>query len=135
MAFHRRGRATLEDDSQPCPARQARHTERYREGRGVSRVRRQQLYHGNGVVCGWRLRTSVSRQSRGQSDSARPTSFAVLYMSAVAEPVNHRGFGGAELDPFRAIELHPFVELFGVLEGLLAHLFEPVELALKRELA
>src|SRR5258705_4692487 len=30
-----------------------------REGRRVSRIRRQQLRHGNGAVCGWRLRTSV----------------------------------------------------------------------------
>ncbi len=35
-----------------------------REGRGVSRIRRQQLHHGNGIVCGWRLRTSVGRQLR-----------------------------------------------------------------------
>jgi hypothetical protein len=31
------------------------------KGRGVSRIRRRQLRHGNGTVCGWRLRTSVAR--------------------------------------------------------------------------
>jgi len=34
-------------------------TRRDRESRGVSRIRRQQLRHGNGIVCGWRLRASV----------------------------------------------------------------------------
>jgi hypothetical protein len=28
-------------------------------GRDVSRVRRQQLYHGNGIIWEWQLRTSV----------------------------------------------------------------------------
>ena len=34
------------------------------EGRGVSRIRRQQQHHGNGIVCGWRLCTSVGRRLR-----------------------------------------------------------------------
>src|SRR5208282_5580456 len=52
-----------------------------------------------------------------------------------AEPVHHRGLGGAKFDPFRAIELHPFVELLGELKGLFTNLVDPIELALKGELA
>jgi hypothetical protein len=32
-----------------------------RESRGVSRIRRQQLRHRNGIICGWRHGTSVGR--------------------------------------------------------------------------
>ena len=56
-------------------------------------------------------------------------------MLTIAEPVRHRGLGGAEFDPFRTIELHPFVELLRELKGLFANLVDPIELALKGELA
>ena len=59
LASAETGPATLEDDFQHCSARQVRHTRRDRQGRGVSRVGRRELHHGNGTVCGWRLRTSV----------------------------------------------------------------------------
>ena len=59
------GERTQEDDFRQRSARQVRYTRRDRQGRGVSRIRRQQLHHGNGIVCRWRLRTSV--------DSAPPT--------------------------------------------------------------
>src|SRR5260221_836523 len=58
------GPTTLEDACQRCSARQARYTRRDCEGRSVSRIRRQQLRHGNGTVCGWRLRTGVRRKER-----------------------------------------------------------------------
>ncbi len=61
--FHRSGRATLEDDFQQCSAREARYARRDRQGRGVSRIGRQQLHHGNGIVCGWRHGASVGRYS------------------------------------------------------------------------
>src|ERR1700691_6745454 len=61
-------------------------------------------------------------------------SFAVRWL-IFAESVDHRGLGRSKLDPFRAVELHPFVELFRELEGLLAYVVEPIELALKGELA
>src|SRR6266508_2999887 len=61
--FHRSGRATLEDDFQQCSAREARYARRDRQGRGVSRIGRQQLHHGNGFVCGWRHGASVGRYS------------------------------------------------------------------------
>jgi NAD(P)-dependent dehydrogenase (short-subunit alcohol dehydrogenase family) len=41
MAFHRSGGATLEDDVRQYSARQARHIRGDRQGRGVSRIRRQ----------------------------------------------------------------------------------------------
>src|SRR5208282_5080891 len=53
----------------------------------------------------------------------------------IAEPIHHRGLGGAKFDPFRAIELHSFVELLGELKGLFTNLVDPIELALKGELA
>src|SRR2546425_11436469 len=59
VGFLGNGPATLEDDFQHCSARQIGYTRRDRQGGGVSRLRRQQLYHGNGIVCGWRFRTSV----------------------------------------------------------------------------
>jgi hypothetical protein len=53
----------------------------------------------------------------------------------IAEAVYHRGLGGAQFDPLRAVELDLLVELFGQLKGLLAYLVDPIELALKGELA
>src|SRR5439155_1495144 len=53
-----------EDDFQQCSGRQVRHTRGDRQGRGVSRVRRQQLRHGNRAVRGWRFRPGVGLRSR-----------------------------------------------------------------------
>ncbi len=58
----------------------------------------------------------------------------VLQVLTFAEPIDHRGLGGAELDPFRAIQLYPLVELFRDFERFLVHFLEPIELALKGEL-
>jgi NAD(P)-dependent dehydrogenase (short-subunit alcohol dehydrogenase family) len=59
--WQKRGRGALEDDVRHYSAGQGRNASRHRECRGVSRIRRQQLHHGNGIVCRWRLCTSVGR--------------------------------------------------------------------------
>jgi hypothetical protein len=41
------------------------------------------------------------------------TYYSLLILHAcVAEPIDHRGFGGADLDPVGAIKLYLLVELF-----------------------
>jgi len=79
VACHRSGRAALEDDVEQYSGRQARHTRGDRQGRGVSRIRRQQLRHGNGTVRGWRLRPGVDHTEEAscpacvQCESVVPT--------------------------------------------------------------
>ncbi len=71
-----------------------------------------------------------------QDTGGRPLhSFTIPQLLTFAETIHHRGFGGAQFDPFRAINLYFFVELFGQGERIRAHLIEPIELALKSELA
>ena len=48
----------------PMPWRASVNTRRDRQGRGVPRIGRQQLHHGNGIVRGRRFRTGVGRQWR-----------------------------------------------------------------------
>ena len=58
--------------------------------------------------------SSMSRSkgaSSRESGNHRLESLVVLQRNA-AEAVDHGGLGRAELDPFRAIELHGFVKLF-----------------------
>src|SRR5580704_7740370 len=57
----------------------------------------------------------------------------VPYLLIFTEPVHHRSLGGAEFDPFRAIQLYLFVVLLGKFERLLADVVNPIELALKRK--
>jgi NAD(P)-dependent dehydrogenase (short-subunit alcohol dehydrogenase family) len=59
--------------SNNVPAGQARHVGRDRPSRCVSRIRRQQLHHRNGVVCGWRLRASVGIDTAGCSAAFEPS--------------------------------------------------------------
>src|SRR6202451_3475605 len=78
----------------------------------------------------------ASQAGRRRFDPGRPLHlFTVRWLLIFAEPVNHRGLGRSKFDPFRTIELHFFVELFGELEGLLAYIAKPIDLALKGELA
>ena len=82
---------------------------------------------------------SPTVDTRSWTSPVRPrspvNSFMVLQMPIFAEPIHHRGFGGAEFDPFRAVKLYLLVELFGEFESLLAYIVDPIELALKGELS
>ncbi len=62
--LHRERRAAREDDRRHGATRPPRRPRRDREGRGVPRLRRQQLRHGNRAVRGWRSRTGLGRVRR-----------------------------------------------------------------------
>src|SRR5277367_2546195 len=61
-----------------------------------------------------KIESASSQAGRRRFDPGRPLhSLSILYVLAGAEAVDHRGLGGAELDPLGAVELYLFVELFG----------------------
>jgi len=74
VACHRGGRATLEDDFQRHSTRETRYARGHRQGRRLSSIRRQQLHHGNGIVCGRRVCTGLALDSRESSGGRRSSS-------------------------------------------------------------
>src|SRR5262249_30534257 len=120
MAFHRRGRGAHEIHFQQCSGRQVRYARSDRQGCGVCRLRRQQLHHRNGIVCGWRLRTGVGRSERRARHhqcflrSALPCASS-LELTGTTIP-NERDFLMRQLqlvasgEPSEVIELHTVSE-------------------------
>jgi len=106
--------------------------DRFRECQRRDRCLKRQLGYGDVIIS---CALTIGPHAPRCRSSGRCTSFTVFQLSIFAKPIYHRGLGRAQFDPFRAIDLDPFVELFRKLEGLLVHIFEPVELALKSELA
>ena len=64
LASSETGQQRAQDDRRHGATRSPRSTGRDRKGRGVPRLRRQQLRHGNRAVRGWRGRTGLGRVRR-----------------------------------------------------------------------